>query len=1848
MKNPYKIIHKFKNNNNSIQYKIYIFVGSLVSDEIMKALNTFKNKDFYTTITTISKGNFKLLEDTYGDHWYNYFFTVSHILHSIKIINASPTKKKTVISKVGKEWYSTHIDVKPKDIIEKKIPFSFSANYQNYLISRNKIKSLTIKREMNFKTYVEDINVGSNEEPITSDDFVPISSDNETELNQTGGDDEEDELETMDDEDEEQIESIEDLDDEVIEDFNLDELMKLYSTSEVETSKEIKETSKLISAAINDKNWEKKVTKLESEYDDSLDDNNYEAVYEQVYNKYYVTNEFIFPDDTVKVMRNKIATSIPLNPKYGKDMKFLPEYQYFWSEYVMNSKKDKIMIGQKWIRRNELLQIDIEPNENLKVYENLRDNLNYLRDSFGYKIKREDDENLILRDYDDYVTNNEIFMLDVFNELGVNYKPTSEKLKNLYDVYINIYFPLLNYERFEKIVNHLNGVNSKELDFNINSYLSLNNDAKIEKEIYTTVEVARNDITSDNKKYKDLFFPTYILQSIIHVNILDSKNVTGTVSDTKFNLYRIFDNFIVEDKYPFIQLMSSDNQVTYKFFTESEILDNQELLQKWFETSPYGLYFRIKIDGQKFVSINFLENGRIEYKITWTESDMATVKDINNSYTYVRDLINKINSENKKIKIVPPANDRFKYAFINTIQKFNLPEKFVINHNDLSEFCRLFFPYISLVIEPKKRVSKKNFEENKTSKYGTYLRYKRISNYENRTRMHLRILYFLRNYELSDRELVDEVAKQFNITADLAAIELDYVKDKYSKVIKKSKKVLKKLKSLPKSKPPGIGIDIQGRERDRYKIRIAGARNKYQLEEIVNFMKVLIFLYSEAYLYKKSKYQKLKDQLSKLSKVAKRRNKVVEFVDYETPIKTVKAITALDKSRLGYRPEEGQNQWTRNCQNSGNDKKRRPSIVSDEQMDKLLKMGYKFNKENGFYEKVVEVKVRGKTSKVTLKAVKLSGENGKFNYFTCDPDDNKSHMYIGFLSRGSNPSNLCAPCCFKKDPLDTTNKKKKNYFLKCVGNKDADEKVEKIDNSDLGDKIYILQDTNKVQEGRFIYLPKYLDYFFNKLWSHDHIIKNHYLINSKSGYFFKYTVKDEQYHYLAAIANIYGLTIDNLKEKMVEFISKDKDNMYFTYLNNGDIKETFRTRENYIEAIKTSTYLEYDVIGELLSIPGVIDQKGIFVYTLDKRTKIIKKTLEKDTVIYRYYINCLNSENYNMVNEDRNAVVLLKEGKYYFPIYKLKKDGKNDKKIILTKVYGEDDNKYILDELKNYFNKSCVNNIINKIEKSTIFTNKNLIKILKDSKIDIKTQILDNRNKVRFIELSNKQIIPVKPSGSNYNFNKTDLNESIFGKFDDTIKNLNELEKKIELGYKPKYVSYNSKSKNGDVNAISIILENELYVPIKPEKVTGSKLKKLGLTLTKKNLENEIDNLINSKKSLADMVNNEIKELEYNNESYNLFRLEISLFLENNNNIKDRIISIVRNKNLKKDQKRSELRKILLNNVSKKLEGKKSSSKDDIIEIIDKTPNLDIYKVKNIRDYCKVNKTKDKCNINLHCLWANNTCKMQLKYDKAVEFVNKIIEEMILNSIQFKEIIQESNYFVSDIVDYNMYTSRPKQKIVKTSNLNIKKIMGELFGKEKIPIIGRKRISKKDEVNIEEDYPEMIEVGDTMIQPIVGNMDSVIRAFVNSLYWINNRLYDKESRNLGYISELQTQIAYLLKAQIIDYIMKNKENTKLIKELKEFFKNETDFFESTINKFRKTNINTTGEVELTILSYIFDYPILVYNNFNQLISIYNKGKEPVSKESTKKYENEKDTIILKFEYESGNRIPSKINSVYKN
>ena len=119
-----------------------------------------------------------------------------------------------------------------------------------------------------------------------------------------------------------------------------------------------------------------------------------------------------------------------------------------------------------------------------------------------------------------------------------------------------------------------------------------------------------------------------------------------------------------------------------------------------------------------------------------------------------------------------------------------------------------------------------------------------------------------------------------------------------------------------------------------------------------------------------------------------------------------------------------------------------------------------------------------------------------------------------------------------------------------------------------------------------------------------------------------------------------------------------------------------------------------------------------------------------------------------------------------------------------------------------------------------------------------------------------------------------------------------------------------------------------------------------------------------------------------------------------------------------------------------------------------------------------------------------------------------------------------------------------------------------------------------------------------------------------------------------------------MKANIIDFIQKNKNNKKFTK-INKKFKNKDNFFISEINKYRKTNYNTDGITELTILSYIFPYPIIVYDNYSNVKYIFNKGQIKIDKNKIKNFtDKNKNVIFLKFDYETNKNIPSKIYSIY--
>ncbi len=1926
---PIKIIWKYKNNNKRIQYNVNIFVGS-VPKEINKVLDIIKEYTLYETFAKLSKQDYNILEKYYGNFWYRFFFNTYHINNIIQNIRDNRIQKKELTDKYGKEWISTHID--DGIIREKKILYSYES---------------IIKTEVDRKTQKKDRQIEGIEDETDLDYKTNIKKELENIFYKTlqrtkntksqnimkggaGVIDNDIEMDKIDDDldlDENPFNTGEEQDELMGDDEEMDlaEIEQLYKEVDVDPDKNLDKTTELIKKAIeDDKIFDKKNT-LMLQFDDSEDNSIHDTNLKDVYIKNYVKSQFIFKDDTIKIIKNKIICSLKNNDKFEKNSKLIPSRIYLWSEYLYNNKLEKIMIGQKWLRRNELLNIDVEPNNNTRIYEELGGNLKTLRDNikrYGNRIRREDDENKLIYDYDNFYTNNEFYMIDLYNEFGKKYgkdndiiKADSEIQKNLLDIYLKLYFPKIKQDEFRHIIEYLNGEIKVESNKNNLIFDTIYNDLVMENEIVQIVEDIKLEPGS---KYKKIFKENFVTQSVIHVN-LKMKNQKEKDDKFKLDLFRIFNEFVPNDKYPFIQYQTSEGQIIFKYKEDNinqyiKDKENSELLSKWFENAPYGISFKVKINEkgiEKFMAINLNDQGRIEYKTQWKEEDNATIDDIKFTYAYVKDLITILNKDNNKFDSLIPEDDEFRYAFINTIQKFELPENFVISHNDLSEFSRYFHPYVSLVIEPRKRLSKESKVEEK-SKFGTYLRFKRVTGYENSARIEQRIIYFMRNYEFTDIQLINEISKQFNITEERTIEEIEKVRSRYPN-IRKSRKSLKKLENIPKYKPPGIGIDIQGKQRENYKIRISGARDKEQLDRILAFMNILLYLYIETYLFKKSERQELKEKLKKLSNIAKRRGKVDDIVNYAKDNIVVKQITSMDKLRLGFKPTEDQNQWTRCCQNSGKDKRRRPQQYSSINMSELIKKGYSFNKKTQEWERkiITKNKKTGKKEEIILKTIKLpemdQDENPTGNeiHYACGPDENGEHMYVGFLSRCINPHGHCMPCCFKKDLTSTNNNKKMDFFKKCMGDQSKDDTKSELtktqEQQNMLDKLYILQDTNKIQNGRMGFLPKYLDFFLNIMLEKDKIIKQHYLSISKKGYMFKYGVDQDNQQFLSALSVLLDLSIIEIKEKIIKSLNEDKLGLIFNSLNNGDIKLQFQTKENYIDYIKYNN-LDFDLINNIVSIPGIITSGGLNIVVFYKQTTIIKKTLEKEKFKEDFYILCQNQEDkFSITDINKDTIFMLKENKNYFPIIMAFKHDEYSKNFDLIKKFRyhekQEDNivKHILDFYKRNCHATFLDDMLYKNLSLSAVETLHILEELNDKNLMPRYQVIDVRNKCKFFITNNNYLIPVRVSGSIYNIQIIKSYDKYFHNFKETyefLKKINQITNE-QLKTKPIGIYYDTKDKN-KLNVIAIFTIGNDIIPINPEKIDLETIEKYNLIIQNKPLFDNIDKeIIKGKDNL--LLDDRIEKVNYDkffNESYELFRLELSNYLHKNSEIRNKIINIIdaKDNKLTDKDKLNKIKLLLYRLIDKDLYKKykisinleddielseeynevynlEENSEDNqtggaikkIIHVINKLPDISKYKVSNEREVCEVNVNKEKCNINPHCYYYQNNCYLGITKKMVIIFINKVSQELIEYDLKAFEILRIGDYFVSDIVDYNTYKEHPGQKIVKSSSSTIKKVLQELFGKDNTPKIGRRKNIK----NFEIDYQQLNEenppryLGDHIIQDIIPNNITLFRSYVNCYYWLKNNFYDDQTRNLGYYHPVQTDFANYFKSLIIDWLQEPsnlKEIEDNLYKYMEIKKKSKDYINDFIVKLgNDMTILTNCITELYILNKIEQIPILVYDDDDILIYVFNNGikynyyeNKTKSKEIEKLLENKSKFITLKFTFISNKSIPDDIESIY--
>jgi hypothetical protein len=1907
MNNPMKIIFKYKNSNRRVQYHMYIFIGPVTSS-ISNILNKIKTLSLYETLMELSSTEYTKLEKYYGDKWYNFFFNTYHLNYLFYHINNNKHQKKEIINKYGDEWYDKHF--KQYLVVDKKVFYSYAANIKNIrtLKEHKKLrknvndtedndyktnKNILIDTNMNKKAHGGGDNIIDDSYYFKNNDILNamhvfhknidvIKNDNISGGYNHNKEDKEDtdvkdDTHNTDATEEEYVYNTPDEDDtKKFDEMVEDNIENIYQDNDAYIDENIKNTSKLINDALKNDDIFKKINKNLFKFDTSKDKSTIDEELKNVYYKHYITTQFIFKDDTIKTIKSKICCTISNNDEFGKKPYIIPSRQHLWCEYLYESKIEKVMIGQKWIRRTELINIDVEPNNNFAVYEELRGKLRLLRDNlkrFGSKIKREDDDYNIIYDYENYYTNNEIYMCDIYNELGKGYNPDGETLKNLMDVYIKIYFPRIKQDDIKYIIDYLNDDTIVEENKISSIYDTLYNDLLLENQIMFNVEKVK-----ETSLYKDTFSENYITNSAIHINL-------RTINTKRIDLFRIFNEFVTSDSYPFVQYQSPDGQIVYKFNEKvmSDYVDkndNTNILLNWFENAPYGISFKVKIhemSAYKFMAINLNDIGRMEYKTQWKENDLATTKDIINTYDYVRKLIKKINNENNKVEFEIPNDIEFKYAFINSIQKFSLPDKYAINHNDLSEFARYFFPYISLVIEPRKRQSKIKQEVEK-SKFGTYLRYKRVTKYENQARIEQRILYFIKNYDYNDKSLANEISKQFNITMDRSMEEIDRVREKYPN-IKRSRKILKKLENIPKYKPPGIGIDIQGKPREKYKIRISGARDKEQMDRILNFMNIFIHLYIETYLLKLPERQHLKDKLLKLTNIAKRRNKVDELVNYEKEELSVKQMAKRDKTRLGFKPSKGQNQWTRLCQHSGKDKKRRPQQYLSE--NDVLKNGFIMNDKTGMYEKKVTYSTKkGKSNTVTIRAVGLknsdqSAELDSTIFYSCNPIDNGQHMYIGFLSRSTNPFGACMPCCFKKDHYFSENTEKKEYFKDCVANIQKPKTTDT--NKIVGDVLYILQDTNKVQEGRFSFLQKYLNYFFNEHFGNTLKIKQHHLIESKTGYYFKYGINQSGSPFFNAISALLDKSVSNLKSNIIKVLENDKKDLIFTSLNNGDIRTQFETKDKFINFIKNDEHMEFNFYADILALPESVTKKGLNIIVFNKQIISIKMNLEKDKTIDDFLIMCQNPENLEELFV-HDTIFLVRENFNYFPIVLVHKKDSNNKDVTIKKIFTHNKDE-IVNHVKDLYIRNCNENVIYNPSQiyNSIIAKKlyNILLELNNKEFMPKYQFTDTRNKCKYIICKNNTIIPVKPSGTIHHLKILNNIYNNTLSIKETIDNINKLrdliKNKENILIKPIGFYYETKTKN-DAEIIAIMTETRDSIPVKEEKMSINEIKKMKFILEHKQLYDEIDKDIiknmSNKIAKDDIREYNVNLMKYNDESYELFRLEFSEYINHTDNlkIKTKITKLLAKNDISNIIKKDTIKLFLFGIIDNSLEElfretisdiTPIKGKNKLIYVDDKYPTINNYQINNNRNTCPVHESKDKCFDNIHCKWSNDKCKLRMTTEIAIMSANKLSDELVNDVLKANELLQIGEYYVSDIVDNKRFTEMDGQKIIKSTSMTLDKNLKELFENSTIPIIGKRRIQKISNVNVEQlnaDMP-MKNMGNYYTQQIISNNLTLYRAFINGYLWVKQKYYDIQTRNIGYYSELQTHLANYIKSLLIDYVI-DKNNKVYVSDLLNKYYDKNSSINNFINKINKDITTTTNcIVELAVLSIIYNVIVIVYNDNMNIIYVFDREtlfintNDNSHNKKIEKYKNidiMKKSINIKFSVVNSLNYPTSIETIY--
>ena len=271
-----------------------------------------------------------------------------------------------------------------------------------------------------------------------------------------------------------------------------------------------------------------------------------------------------------------------------------------------------------------------------------------------------------------------------------------------------------------------------------------------------------------------------------------------------------------------------------------------------------------------------------------------------------------------------------------------------------------------------------------------------------------------------------------------------------------------------------------------------------------------------------------------------------------------------------------------------------------------------------------------------------------------------------------------------------------------------------------------------------------------------------------------------------------------------------------------------------------------------------------------------------------------------------------------------------------------------------------------------------------------------------------------------------------------------------------------------------------------------------------------------------------------------------------------------------------------------------------------------------------------------------------------VAFINMISEELASNELKAYEIMRVENYFVSDVVDRNKFSTQSGQMILRASSLNVKRVLRDLFGSDNTPTIGKRRNIRMMEVNYNDlniKY-SLLDLKSLYVQRIIDNNISIFRAYSNGYYWLINSFYDKDTRNLGYYSPLQSDLANRFKAAVIDWVSDPNNSSKITQEMYTHMGNRINSIDPIMEYVNRLSneVDTMGigVTELLILSKInHTIPIIVRSDNFDVLHIYDNAKHIENPDNTvvEKYDMGS-CINIKFNFVGNRNVPDFIDAVY--